>query len=83
MVIGPGSILTSSKIGASEGYSKVWVVLVSVFFMLTYTQLAARLGVASQNSVGDLIRRAGPGAKITITYARGGGTRKADGREAP
>ena len=57
VVIGPGSILTSSKIGASEGYSKVWVVLVSVFFMLTYTQLAARLGVASQNSVGDLIRR--------------------------
>ena len=57
VVIGPGSILTSSKIGASEGYSKVWVVLVSVFFMMIYTQLAARLGVASQLSVGDLIRQ--------------------------
>ncbi len=57
VVIGPGSILTSSKIGASEGYSKVWVVLVSVFFMMIYTQLAARLGVASQDSVGDLIRQ--------------------------
>ena len=57
VVIGPGSILTSSKIGASEGYSKVWVVLVSVFFMMIYTQLAARLGVASQFSVGDLVRR--------------------------
>ena len=57
VVIGPGSILTSSKIGASEGYSKVWVVLVSVFFMMIYTQLAARLGVASKLSVGDLIRQ--------------------------
>lgn len=57
VVIGPGSILTSSKIGASQGYSKVWVVLVSVFFMLVYMQLASRLGVASQHSVGTLIRQ--------------------------
>ncbi len=57
VVIGPGSILTSSQIGASQGFSKVWVVLASVFFMMTYTQLAARLGAASQQSVGSLIRQ--------------------------
>lgn len=57
VVIGPGSILTSSKVGAGEGYSKIWVVILSVFFMMTYVNLAMRIGTASRLSPGDLIRR--------------------------
>ena len=55
VVIGPGSILTSSKVGAEEGYSKAWVVVLAVFFMMTYTTLAARLGAVTQRSTGDLV----------------------------
>ncbi len=57
VVIGPGSILTSSKVGAQDGYSKIWVVILAVFFMMTYTTLATRLGVVTRQSAGDLVRR--------------------------
>ncbi|MEQ9409942.1 MAG: Nramp family divalent metal transporter [Fuerstiella sp.] len=57
VVIGPGSIMTSSTIGANDGYSMLWVVVVSVFFMVIYMTLGARLGVVAQDTPGDLIRR--------------------------
>jgi manganese transport protein len=55
VVIGPGSILTSSKVGAQHGYAMNWVVVVAVFFMMVYTTLAAKLGVVADRSPGDLI----------------------------
>ena len=36
VVIGPGSIMTSSKVGAGEGYGMAWVVAVAVLFMMVY-----------------------------------------------
>lgn len=60
VVIGPGSILTSSKVGAANGYSMSWVIVVSVAFMLIYMTLGARLGVTAHESPGDLVaKRAG------------------------
>ena len=56
VVIGPGSILTSSSVGANNEYSMLWVVAVSVIFMLTYMTLGARLGVVAAKAPGDLIR---------------------------
>jgi manganese transport protein len=57
VVIGPGSILTSSSVGANKGYSMLWIVVVSVFFMLVYMTLGAKLGAVSGASPGDLIRK--------------------------
>ncbi len=57
VVIGPGSIMTSSTVGANYGYSMLWVVVVSVVFMLVYMTMAAKLGVVSSVSPGDLIRQ--------------------------
>ncbi|MCA9135356.1 MAG: Nramp family divalent metal transporter, partial [Planctomycetales bacterium] len=57
VVIGPGSILTSSTVGADDGYSKVWVVILSVLAMLTYVTLGMRLGVATGQSNGELTKR--------------------------
>jgi len=60
VVIGPGSILTSSNVGATNGYSMSWVVLVAVAFMMTYMTLGAKLGVIANASPGDLVaQRAG------------------------
>ena len=53
VVIGPGSITTSTNVGAADGYSKSRVVVLAVVFMLAYMQMAARLGVADP----DLQRR--------------------------
>ncbi|HIG29432.1 MAG TPA: divalent metal cation transporter [Verrucomicrobiales bacterium] len=57
VVIGPGSILTSSKVGAVDGYSKSWVVVLAVLFMFVYTSLAAKLAIVAQASTGDLVRK--------------------------
>ena len=55
VVIGPGSILTSSQVGARYGFSMSWVVVLSVLFMLAYMSIGARLGVVASESPGDLV----------------------------
>ena len=57
VVIGPGSILTSSKVGANEGYSMLWVVITACIFMMFYMQMGARLGVVSQESPAEILTR--------------------------
>lgn len=56
VVIGPGSIMTSSQIGADEKYAMLWVVAVSVVFMLVYMTLGAKLGAATRDTPCALIR---------------------------
>ena len=55
VVIGPGSIMTSSNVGGRYGYGLSWVVVVAVVFMLVYMSLGARLGVSTLQSPGTLI----------------------------
>ena len=60
VVIGPGSILTSSTVGRDNGYGMLWIVVVSVVFMLVYMTMGARLGVIADKPPAELIRdRAG------------------------
>lgn len=67
VVIGPGSIMTSSTVGANDGYAMLWVVAVSVIFMLVYMTMGAKLGVASKDSPCDLIRtKAGAWLSILV-----------------
>lgn len=56
VVVGPGSILTSSQVGASFGYSMVWVLALACILMLGMTALSARLGVSISGSLCDEIR---------------------------
>jgi len=57
VVIGPGSILTSSKVGANEGYSMLWVVITACIFMMFYMQMGARLGVVTKESPAEILTR--------------------------
>ena len=67
VVIGPGSILTSSNVGAQQGYSMAWVVVLSVVFMLTFMTMGARLGVAAGRSASSVItERAGRWLAVSI-----------------
>ncbi|MEZ6056531.1 MAG: divalent metal cation transporter [Planctomycetaceae bacterium] len=61
VVIGPGSILTSSTVGASKGYSMAWVVVVSVVAMQVYMGLGAKFGVVTQSSPIAALRDRGLG----------------------
>lgn len=53
VVLGPGSILTSSKVGATFGMMGVPVVLVAAILMIAMVALSARLGVVYENSLCD------------------------------
>ena len=59
VVIGPGSILTSSNVGARYEYSMSWVVALAVVCMLAYTTMAAKIGTMSDRSLGQLVAERG------------------------
>ena len=67
VVIGPGSILTSSKVGARDGFDLTWIVVLSVIFMMAFMQMGARLGAVLKESPGTVIaRRAGRWLAVVI-----------------
>ncbi|MCB9882274.1 MAG: divalent metal cation transporter [Planctomycetes bacterium] len=45
IVLGPGSILANSRIGADHGFALVWVLVLAVVLMMGTTTLAGRVGV--------------------------------------
>ncbi len=51
VVLGPGSITVSSKIGATYGYSLLWVIIFSGMAMGMYTFMAGRFGVTQSKSI--------------------------------
>lgn len=53
VVLGPGSILTSSKVGAGFGGIGVPVVIASAIMMIGMVALSARIGVSYQSSTCD------------------------------
>ena len=53
VVLGPGSILTSSKVGATFGLAGVPVIVVAAFLMIGMVALAARLGAIYEGSPCD------------------------------
>ncbi|QEG25027.1 Nramp family divalent metal transporter [Mariniblastus fucicola] len=50
IVLGPGSILTNSKIGCQFGFSMAWVLVVAGILMLAAIAAAARIGVGLKES---------------------------------
>ncbi|MEW4452963.1 divalent metal cation transporter [Bremerella sp. JC817] len=50
VVLGPGSILSNSKVGAAYGYSMIWVLGLASLFMALTVFLAAVLGTSYQRT---------------------------------
>lgn len=50
VVLGPGSIISSSKAGAESGYGLVWMLVLSGVVMATFTSMGARIGCALEES---------------------------------
>lgn len=53
VVLGPGSILTSSKVGCQYGYGMLWVVAMAGLLMVGATALSSRLGASLDGSLCD------------------------------
>ena len=51
LIFGPGSLTVNTKLGASFEFQLLWVIVVSVVFMVTYTQLSAKIGLHLKGSL--------------------------------
>ncbi|HEU5146725.1 MAG TPA: Nramp family divalent metal transporter, partial [Chryseosolibacter sp.] len=56
LVFGPSKVTITSKLGADFGFDLLWIVVVAIFFMIVFTAMAARIGMASDVSFLTLIR---------------------------
>ena len=68
VVVGPGSIALSTIAGSLYGYQLLWVPIVATVFMITYTWMAARIGLATGETLLDTARE-----KYGQTLAMAGG----------
>jgi len=67
VVLGPGSILTSSRVGASFGLVGLPVIAIAALLMIAMVALAARLGVAYEGSLcSELASRLGRPVAVAI-----------------
>jgi Mn2+/Fe2+ NRAMP family transporter len=51
LVFGPSKITITSKLGAEDGFSLLWVVVLAIFFMIIFTSMSARIGLATNQSL--------------------------------
>lgn len=56
LVFGPSKVTITSKLGADFGFDLLWIVVVAIFFMIVFTKMAARIGMATDVSFLNLIR---------------------------
>ena len=67
VVLGPGSMLTSSRVGADFGFPALGVLVLSTCLMIGMVSLAARLGVTYERSLcEELASRLGRGPSLLV-----------------
>lgn len=67
LVFGPSKMTITSKLGANYGFSLLWIIAIAIFFMVIFTNMSARIGYATQQSLLSSIKaRWGKGAGIVI-----------------
>lgn len=53
--VGPGTVITTTLAGAHFGYALAWALLFSIFATLVLQEMAARLGIVTQQDLGENI----------------------------
>lgn len=51
--IGPGTITSATRAGATYGYALIWTVIFSVIAVIVMQEMAARLGIVTQNGLAE------------------------------
>ncbi|MFT3702111.1 MAG: Nramp family divalent metal transporter [Agriterribacter sp.] len=51
LVFGPSKMTITSKLGSEYGFSLIWIIILTVFFMYLFTSMAARIGIATEQSL--------------------------------
>lgn len=55
--IGPGTVTTCTRTGASYGYALLWTVIFSIIATMVLQEMSARLGVVSRLGLGEAIAK--------------------------
>src|SRR5690606_11327539 len=67
LVFGPSKMTITSKRGTDYGLSLLWVVVIAIFFMMVFTDMGTRIGIARNETLLTLIRgKFGKTASIVI-----------------
>lgn len=67
VVLGPGSLLTSSKVGMTFGYDMLWLLAGTVLLMIGMTLLSAYVGVlGSHTPCEEVAKRLGRGPAVVV-----------------
>lgn len=67
LVFGPGSLTVASTLGANYGYAHLWVILLATLFMMLFTEMSIRIGLATDRSLLNVIRKKwGNAVAVTI-----------------
>jgi Mn2+/Fe2+ NRAMP family transporter len=56
--IGPGTVVTASLAGANFGFALLWALLFSIIATIILQEMTARLGIVTQQGLGENIREA-------------------------
>lgn len=51
LVFGPSKLTITSKLGSEYGFSLLWIVPIAVLFMIVFTTMAGRIGLATEHSL--------------------------------
>lgn len=57
LVFGPGSLTVNTKLGASFGYMLLWVIVLSIIFMVSFTRMSSAIGCSTSDSLMQIIAR--------------------------
>ncbi|WP_427138271.1 Nramp family divalent metal transporter [Psychrobacillus psychrodurans] len=57
LVLGPGSVTLSSKIGAIYGTQLVWTIILAIILMMVFTEMSTRIGLAADHSFIQTIKK--------------------------
>jgi Mn2+/Fe2+ NRAMP family transporter len=57
LVFGPSKVTITSKLGAQYGFDLLWIIVAAIFFMVVFTAMSARIGMASDLSFLTLVRK--------------------------
>ena len=57
LVFGPGSLTVNTKLGASFGYMLLWVIVLSIIFMVAFTRMSSAIGCTTSDSLMQIIAR--------------------------
>ncbi len=68
-IIGPGTVTSCSKSGASYGYTLLWAMLLSVISVIIMQSMAARRGIVSKRGLGQALRAKCPSGVSRILLA--------------